>query len=613
MFPIKRPTLFLGLVLSLVLASLAQAQELRTLLDEAYQARLTSDYQTNILRLKEAELQPKNDQHPAQWSELLMELSKHYLTEAKYDSAKYYATQAQEFAADKDSPTVLAYAYLTQATYFNYLNAGELAIENAQNALQVLRETNQPALQARANYILYGVYSAWDNLVLCEKYIKQAILYANQAEDYELLANSYNGKSVVMEYQFKESGQQAYQDSIYFYLNQSLQVYKQHPTRVAVRTFAITNTNIANYFFKYRAIDEVRTQDSIVHYAQTAKTTYEAFDHNYDIMSNVNGLLAEVASARGDLPTAEMYLLRSYTRLNQLKQPSYYNLVNVSQGLIDLYTKTGELAKALDFHKKKEEYTQEIFDASQIEQANKLESLYENKRLATVIHEAEQAAINRRIQMGLLAAVCVFLAASLWFLRVSFRNKHKLELERNLRLQQQKKDIEEQNRLQGQIQQEAQARLLSEQKLLTIQMDQMQKESMAGALQIERKNRLLLQLREKLKKLETAENTGFVDRMIREEMRLEERVEQSVKEFENIHPEFFQQLKTQSEDRLTSLELKHCAYIHLKLSTKEIAVAFHSEPKSVRTSKYRIKQKLNLDKDVDLDRYLQDLKSHLSK
>src|SRR5690606_17225195 len=144
MFPIKRPTLFLGLVLSLVLASLTQAQELRTLLDEAYQARLISDFQTNILRLKEAETQSSQGQDPALWSELLMELSKHYLAEAQYDSAKYYATRAQEFAADKDAPTVLAYAYITQATYFNYLNAGELAIENAQKALQVLRRTDQP-------------------------------------------------------------------------------------------------------------------------------------------------------------------------------------------------------------------------------------------------------------------------------------------------------------------------------------------------------------------------------------------------------------------------------------------------------------------------------------
>src|SRR5690606_12847086 len=110
-----------------------------------------------------------------------------------------------------------------------------------------------------------------------------------------------------------------------------------------------------------------------------------------------------------------------------------------------------------------------------------------------------------------------------------------------------------------------------EQKLLNIQMEQMQKESMADALQIERKNRLLMQLREKLKKLETGENTGFIDRMIKDEMRLEERVESYSREFKNIHPGFFQKLKELSEDKLSTLELKHCAYVHLKLSTKEIA------------------------------------------
>lgn len=585
----------------------AQTNQVRALLGEAYQARLLSDYKTNIALLKRAERADLQTLDPALAAELFMELTKHYLVEAQYDSAKYYVDQAENFSSHTDSPVAHAYSFLTKATYFNYLSMGEVAIENAQKALQVIRKDQYPSLQARAYYILYGVYSSWDNLKLCEKYIQKAIACAKRGEDYELLANSFNGKSVVMEYYYKETGKIPFQDSIYFYLRESLQTYQQHPTQVAVRTLAITHTNTANYFFKYQGIEKAATQDSITAYAKAAQTVYAEFDHNYDIMANVNGLLAEVASARGNLKSAEHYLLDSYVRLTELSQPSYYNLINVTQGLIDLYTKTGELEEALKFHQQKEEFSKQLFNESQVEQANKLESYYENERLTIKMREAEAAARNRRIHVILLIAVCISLTVGLWLARVSFRNKHRLQNERNLRLEQQRRDMEEQNRLQLKIQHESQARILSEQRLLHIQMEQMKKESMAGALQIERKNRLLLELREKLKRLETDENTGFVDRMIREELRLEERVERSVKEFENIHPAFFHTLKKQSDDRLTALELKHCAYIHLKLSTKEIAAAFHIEPKSVRTSKYRIKQKLNLHKQVDLDSYLQDL------
>src|SRR5690606_40083980 len=125
-----------------------------------------------------------------------------------------------------------------------------------------------------------------------------------------------------------------------------------------------------------------------------------------------------------------------------------------------------------------------------------------------------------------------------------------------------------------------------------------------------RKNRLLLQLKDKFKQLETSENVGFIDRMIKEEMRLEERVEDSARAFKDIHPDFFVKLNTLSENKLSTLELKHCAYIHLQLSTKEIAAAFNIEPKSVRVSKYSIKQKLQLPKETELDNFLQTLVSN---
>src|SRR5690606_41162243 len=59
--------------------------------------------------------------------------------------------------------------------------------------------------------------------------------------------------------------------------------------QVAVRTYAITNTNLANYFFKYHTIQRAATQDSILRYARAAKSAYEPFDRNYDILANRSG------------------------------------------------------------------------------------------------------------------------------------------------------------------------------------------------------------------------------------------------------------------------------------------------------------------------------------
>ena len=59
--------------------------------------------------------------------------------------------------------------------------------------------------------------------------------------------------------------------------------------------------------------------------------------------------------------------------------------------------------------------------------------------------------------------------------------------------------------------------------------------------------------------------------------------------------------------KLTDLDLKYCAYIFLKRNTKEMASLMGVEPKSIRMSKYRLKQKLGLDKEEQLEAFVRGL------
>lgn len=64
-------------------------------------------------------------------------------------------------------------------------------------------------------------------------------------------------------------------------------------------------------------------------------------------------------------------------------------------------------------------------------------------------------------------------------------------------------------------------------------------------------------------------------------------------------------LQEKAHKKLTQLDLKYCAYLSLKLSAKRIAQLMSVEPKSVRMAKYRLKQKLNLTKEENLNDFLQ--------
>lgn len=228
----------------------------------------------------------------------------------------------------------------------------------------------------------------------------------------------------------------------------------------------------------------------------------------------------------------------------------------------------------------------------------------------------------RRMQNYLYIGIAAALAVAMLFmfrsyhfkLRYSITREKKLEQEReeatllaklkeeeNLRISIEKQDALLQAELQMKLEKEEQARLKAEQKLLEMQQQQLKKEVMANALQIEHKNEMLHNLKDRINKGDAVN----IKRIVNEEMLLDEDFEQAKMKIQKLHPDFFNRLNQSARQRLTDLDLKYCAYIHLKMNTKQIAQLLHVEPKSVRMSKYRIKQKLGLEKEDDLDAFLQ--------
>ena len=69
--------------------------------------------------------------------------------------------------------------------------------------------------------------------------------------------------------------------------------------------------------------------------------------------------------------------------------------------------------------------------------------------------------------------------------------------------------------------------------------------------------------------------------------------------FEEVHTGFFENLIKYQPD-LTSLELRHCALLRLNMSISESASLLGISPDSVKTARFRLKKKLNLESQQDL-------------
>ena len=116
---------------------------------------------------------------------------------------------------------------------------------------------------------------------------------------------------------------------------------------------------------------------------------------------------------------------------------------------------------------------------------------------------------------------------------------------------------------------------------------------MSSLQQLDDKNNVLSSVKEVSK-------DKSVSHIINQNLQADENYEFFRKQIVESYPSFFYKLQQQSNHALSPLDLKYCVYFLNGLETKEIASKLNVEPKSVRMTRYRIKQKLQLSEQEDL-------------
>ena len=131
------------------------------------------------------------------------------------------------------------------------------------------------------------------------------------------------------------------------------------------------------------------------------------------------------------------------------------------------------------------------------------------------------------------------------------------------------------------------------------------------SLSINRKNRLILHVINKLSSIKS--RLADDERKLKNEVHfLIQTISDETKDdswmsfktyFENVHPTFFQNFLESFPD-LSPAEIKLSAFLRLNLTSKEIASMLFITPDSVKTARNRLRKKLNLPPDENLNRFL---------
>lgn len=139
----------------------------------------------------------------------------------------------------------------------------------------------------------------------------------------------------------------------------------------------------------------------------------------------------------------------------------------------------------------------------------------------------------------------------------------------------------------------------SRNELLQGKLELQQRELASSALHMVQKSELLTFLKDQLQKLNwldryhTKRNLHELNLLLESNIQLDSEWGKFKLHFEQVHPEFFQNLK-RNYPSLTQKEVRLYTYFHMKLSHKEIAALLGIDPSSVRRAKTRLYKKMGI-------------------
>jgi DNA-binding CsgD family transcriptional regulator len=126
------------------------------------------------------------------------------------------------------------------------------------------------------------------------------------------------------------------------------------------------------------------------------------------------------------------------------------------------------------------------------------------------------------------------------------------------------------------------------------------------------KNKMLTDLKEKIGTIKVSNDEQLrkkvnnIDRNIEMNMNFDDDWQKFKLHFAEVHPNFFEKLYQES-NTLNNNDTRFCAYIRMGLTTKEIAQLMGISAGSVQKARYRLKKKLELEKEVNLIEYISNL------
>jgi len=452
-----------------------------------------------------------------------------------------------------------------------------------------------------------------DNYLMAMKYLNEAMPYAKSNDQTSSLADSYNILGAV--YAEQENFTKAVE-----YYEMSKAIYIKNNDGFSTTA---CNINIGIAYYENNqyneaigSLEEASEKAISIQYKAGELNSYVYLGKSYIELNRFTKAgdyleKAEKIAIEYNIPTSEIIIAKSdvYKRkknyskaiktleshLNQAKVNLFpKEKIKIYTSLADTYEKNKEYHKALISQKKQYQIQDSIIDVRKVIQTGALQAEFEYKKVKNDLKNKEEELKNRenelviseekthslRLIYGLfiIAGGSLFIISTLIYLRKKeiWKNKQELQVVK---------------------QQHSEDELKFKNKQIT-----------DFALNISEKNDLLLNIKKRISSLTNADkskNTKLSDLILYLNSTLEQNSEKVAiySAANNTKDAFYHNLRELYPD-LTEKEKRVAAFIHLNLSSKQIAIQLNITRASVDNYRYSLRKKMNMSREISLHDFI---------
>jgi DNA-binding CsgD family transcriptional regulator/tetratricopeptide (TPR) repeat protein len=528
----------------------------------------------------------------------LVNLSDYYTLKLEHDKVVESLEQAKKLAKETGELKDFAYLHYGYARYYLSLKQEEQFLNSVNKSIEIFSSHPKEDFMLTQLYYLRLKYKMQN---LMDQDIRQDCILANQhalkSGNNILISFTYNNLAYYFNNQYNKTNDKAYLDSA------SIDYQKAYDYGIQIEENSSRKRTLIVYYLNYNFGNPEKEKYSL---NENLNIYHKALDlakndpYLQDFESFLYNNIGSTFDQMGRKDSAEHYFLKSYEI--QKDNPDILSVYKIStlNNLGIFYAKNGQYQKAYEFERITRNLIQEENQKQFDDNTKALELFYETEKKSITIQQLEEKNKSYIRQTILLIGVIVLTVIGGLFMFFWLKSRLKLNRQKTEILEAEKKQAE----LILELEKKEKEQLKINQELLALRQEHLEKQALATSLHLDEKSKFLEELKQKL-----SESGINVDKVLKEDQILESEFSDLQNIIEQIHPSFFKKLHSHAKSKLTTLDLKYASYIYLNMDNQQIANILKAETNTVRTTKYRLKQKLGLGKEVDLQLFLQNMMS----